>query len=69
MAETSERKQRITLVESDEPLDVVRRSMPGENLVEVDMFVRRPDKPDLEELAVTARLCSCRRVCVAIIEQ
>lgn len=69
MAQGEQGRTRITLVESDESAEQVRSRMPGERLVDVDIFVRSPDKRDLNSVAHTARLCSCRQVCIAIIEQ
>ena len=69
MAESKSGKPRkITLIESDDEPDVVRRKMPDANLVEVEMFVRKPDSLEETDFAVAARLCSCRRVCLAFVE-
>jgi hypothetical protein len=61
-------KRRITLVQSDDPPEAVRKAMPDKNLVEVELYVRKPDKVDTEDFAVAARLCSCRQVCLAFID-
>jgi hypothetical protein len=61
--------KRVTLIESEQSLDQVRRSMPNHTLEEIDIVVRAPDRADAREVAHAASLCACRRVCVAIVEQ
>lgn len=61
-------KRRITLIESDKSAEEVRRQVADKNLVEVELVVRKPDNADAQELAIAARLCGCRRVCVAFID-
>lgn len=59
---------RISLFSGDESADEIRSKMSGKDLHEVEIVLRGPDGIDEEELAATARLCSCRRVCIALIE-
>ncbi|MBV8754779.1 MAG: hypothetical protein JO328_18125 [Hyphomicrobiales bacterium] len=61
--------KRVTLVESEQSLDQLRRSMPNVELEEIEIVVRAPDRADAREVAHAASLCACRQVCVAIIEQ
>jgi hypothetical protein len=63
-----EQNPRIIFIESDEDEETIRRQMPNEQLRKVDVWVRTPDSETLDELQVAARLCSCRRVCLAVIE-
>ena len=63
-------RRRITLVESDEKPDAIRARMKaprGKRHVEVELFVRSPDRAAERSLAVTARLCACRRICIALV--
>jgi len=63
-------RRRITLIESDETSDAIRARMKaprGRRAVEVDLVVRSPDRAAERSLAVTARLCACRRVCIALV--
>jgi hypothetical protein len=62
------RRQKITFIETDLSPDEVRRSLPRKQLVEVDLFVRKPDREQTEDFASAARLCGCRRICLAFIE-
>ncbi|RVL70416.1 hypothetical protein CN135_32155 [Sinorhizobium meliloti] len=62
------RKRKITFIESDETPENIRKSLPKKNLFEVDLFIRKPDKVDTDEFSVAARLCRCRRVCLAFID-
>lgn len=62
------KKRRITFIETDDSFDAVQKAHPGKELVEVELFVRKPDKVDAEDFAVAARLCSCRRVCLAFVD-
>jgi hypothetical protein len=65
---SKDQKRRITFIESDDSPDALRKAYPKQNLVEVELFVRKPDNVDADEFAVAARLCGCRRICVAIVE-
>jgi hypothetical protein len=65
---TAGRKRRITFIESDEKPEAVRKAYAGKELVEVELFVRKPDNTEIGEFAVAARLCSCRRVCLAFLD-
>jgi hypothetical protein len=64
------RRRKITLIESSESraaLGARLKAPRGKTPVEVDLFVRAPDKTTERALAVTARLCACRRVCIAFV--
>src|SRR5438477_4378516 len=57
-------RRRITLIESSEKPDAIRARLKaprGKRPVEVELFVRSPDRAAAKALAVTARLCACRR--------
>ena len=60
--------KRITVIESEQPLEKIQEAMSQEQLEEIEIVVRRPDKSDSGPIH-TASLCSCRRICVAIIDQ
>jgi hypothetical protein len=60
--------RKITFIESDDTPAAIRKSMPDQTLFDVGLFVRKPDKVDSDEFSVAARLCSCRRVCLAFID-
>jgi hypothetical protein len=62
-------RKKITLIESEQSLDQVRRAMPNETLEEVEIVVRAPDRADSRQTVHAASLCACRQVCVAIVEQ
>ena len=66
---TTKGQRRITLIQSDEGPDEVRKKVQYGNLVDVELVVRSPDNEDVSDTAFAARLCSCRRVCVAIVEE
>ena len=62
--------RRITLIESDEKPAALRARMKiprGKRLVDVQLFVRSPDKAAEKNLGVAAHLCGCRRVCVMLV--
>lgn len=64
------RRRKITLIESEESATATRAKLKaprGKTPVQVDLFVRAPDKMTERSLAVTARLCACRRVCIAFV--
>ena len=63
-------RRKITLVESNETRAALgaRLKVPrGKRAVEVDLVVRAPDKVAEKALAATARLCACRRICIALV--
>jgi hypothetical protein len=60
--------KRLIFIESTESEQAIRAKNPGKDLVNVDLWVRTPDSERLDEMQVAARLCSCRRVCIAVIE-
>jgi hypothetical protein len=63
-------RRKITLIESDETPAAVRAkvgAVRGKKPVTVELFVRSPDKAATKGLAVAARLCRCRRVCIAFV--
>jgi hypothetical protein len=60
-------RKRIILIETDQSWAQTQSSLPGAE--EVDIVVRAPDQAEGRELAHAARLCRCRRVCVALVEQ
>lgn len=65
-------KRKVTLIASDESPDEIRRFVHGHEFVdeiaEVELVIRQADGREIEEEAVAARLCGCRRVCLAFIE-
>lgn len=69
MASKKEAKRgKLTFIESDDSPSSVRKAFPDKELMEFDIFVRKPDNVDSGDFAVAARLCSCRRVCLAFID-
>jgi hypothetical protein len=59
---------RLVLIESTESEEAIRAKLPDKKLVTVDLWVRTPDSERLEAMTVAARLCSCKQVCLAVIE-
>jgi hypothetical protein len=59
---------RLILVESTEAEDAIRAKIGDKKVVTVDLWVRTPDSEKLEEMTVAARLCGCRRICLAVVE-
>ena len=62
------RNPRIVLVESTEPEKVISAKLSGKKMQTYDLWVRTPDSEKLDKLSMAARLCSCRSVCLAVIE-
>lgn len=62
-------RPKVVLIDSDEPEDAVREKLgPGVQVKSVDLWMRTPDSEVLEDVTLAARLCGCRRVCLAVIE-
>jgi hypothetical protein len=59
---------RLVLVESTESEAAIRAKIPDKKVVSVDLWVRTPDSEKLEAMTVAARLCGCRRICLAVVE-
>ena len=59
---------RFVLVESTEDEAAIRTKIGDKKVITVDLWVRTPDSEKLEEMTVAARLCGCRRVCLAVVE-
>ena len=68
MAKKKSKNPRLVLVESTESPETIGKKMRGKKLVTVDLWVRTPDSEKLEAMNVAARLCSCKQVCLAVIE-
>lgn len=66
MAASNDR-MRITLIAGDDDGSSLRPKG-REQVAEVDIVVRSPNGEGEEDLAAAARLCSCRRVCVVLLE-
>ena len=62
------RKSRIVLIESTESEKAIANKMGGKTTRTYDLWVRTPDSEKLDKLAVAARLCRCRSVCIAVVE-
>lgn len=64
------RRRRITLIQSEDAPAAMRAKLKaprGKKPVEVELFVRAPDAAKETAMPVTARLCRCRRVCIAFV--
>ena len=61
-------KPKMVLIESTESEAAIRDKLRDKKLMTVDLWVRTPDSERLEAMNVAARLCSCRQVCLAVIE-
>jgi|SoiMethySBSTD1v2_1073268.scaffolds.fasta_scaffold567301_2 hypothetical protein len=57
-------RKRLTLIQSDESAAAIRARYPRRKLTTVQLIVRAPDKAKVRP---TARLCGCRRICVALV--
>lgn len=61
-------RRKIVFIESDDPPETVRISLSDKKVFDVDLFVRKPDDVDSRDFSVAARLCGCRRICLAFID-
>ena len=74
--EASKPIRNITLLAAEKPTDkltfeageLMARVAHGARFETVNLWVREPDSDKLTDVQVAARLCSCRSVCLAVIE-
>lgn len=61
------RQRKITLIQTDKSHREVTAMMGRKKPVKINLFVRTPESAKATALTPTARLCSCRRICVALV--
>jgi hypothetical protein len=64
MAKKRRSTRKVTLIQSDESPAKIQARYPRRKLTKVQLIVRAPDKVKARP---TARLCGCRRICVALV--
>jgi hypothetical protein len=68
ISEEQDARVDLTFIESTESQEAIRAKIPHKQLLPINLWVRTPDSELLERVRVAARLCSCRQVCLAVIE-
>jgi hypothetical protein len=61
-------KRSLVLVESEHPKEKLQKMLPGHDLNEVELWVRKPDSTKKERLVTLARLCGQQNTCITAIE-
>lgn len=64
----SQRKQKITLIQSEKTGPAVQKQLAPQKGKPVELWIRQPDADKLDRLSLKARLCRCKKVCVAVFE-
>ena len=65
----AKRRTRVTLIESTETPAALRKQLAGKKTQTLSLWVRKPDAAATRKLIMRpARLCRCRAVCLAVIE-
>jgi hypothetical protein len=62
------KRKKVIFFESTESEHTIRAKTADKKMETVELWVRTPDSERLEKMQVAARLCSCRDVCLAVIE-
>jgi hypothetical protein len=62
------KKRKLVFVESNESLPSIEEKLSDKKSEVFDLWVRAPDSEKLDKMQLAARLCSCKEVCLAVIE-
>ena len=63
------KKTKLVLVQSNHPAGKLKKMMPGHDLDQVELWVRKPNSSKLERLDIKSRLCGHKVGCITAIEQ